>query len=151
MAEKINRLLAKWLGVLLLPIFIVAIPLEVAMFGTLVFDLFYFPNLGHISIYPLLLLALSSGTTPWLYLAQKEKTTEALCSAVITEMVFFVVCLVMLFTPIQLLTIFLMLFIGQLLFPLITILAKVHIRKKQGMGIFLYDIILALRGYIHKS
>ena len=123
-------LLAKWgpksrlFTSFLIPICAVAHPLGVAAYGTLVIHLFCYQYLEDISINPLLLLVLGLGTSPWQWFAIKENNEEGYVSELITELMFFITCIILRFNHLALSTIFLILFFGQLVHPIITFFVK---------------------------
>ncbi|MDD4520117.1 MAG: hypothetical protein PHI50_04485 [Alphaproteobacteria bacterium] len=120
-AILISKIKNKLIQGLLIPICAIGHPLAVAIYGTLVIHLFYYRYIGQIPSDPLWLLVLGLGTSPWQWFASKEKTESAYATAFVSELVFFLVCLILIFIQPKLSFIFLMLFIGQLLHTLATL------------------------------
>ena len=118
---KRNNFWGKFLTFLFFPLATIAHPLAVATFGSFIFYWFYYPNTENISIYPLLLLVLALGTAPWNWYARQENTDNAFLSGFVSELMFFVVCVIMLFNPIPLPSIFLIFFFGQLVHPILAL------------------------------
>ena len=126
---------------LLSPILSVLMPLAGAIYGTLIFSLIYFGYIDHTSQYPLLMVVLSLCTSPWSWLAQKEKAQEGYAFSHVCSLVSFVACFLMLFIQLELSTVFAILFTGLLLYPVLCLVENKEYRdnllgEKQGDTLF---------------
>lgn len=117
--EKIKPLFFLFLGLSCL-----ASAAAIAGYVTVVFKYFFLNALSDAPSIPLLLMCFGTAVSPWANMAQKEQNPASIISVLITQLSCLVVSIILFLSTLSLMYIFLIVFVPQVISPLVLVLVE---------------------------